>query len=288
MDSLNKAMSGKVCMVTGATSGIGKETARELARMAATVVVVSRDPERCAAVVEEFRKETDNQKVDYLMADLSSQAEIHRLVNDFQHRYDRLDVLVNNAGGFFMRRQLSVDGIEMTLALNHLNYFLLTSLLLDMLRSSSPARIVNVSSNAHRGASIDFDNLQGEHGYSGWRAYAQSKLANVLHTYELARCLDAARVTANALHPGFVSTRLARNNGLLFRLVMPLVRIIARSPEEGARNSVYLASSPDVEGVTGKYFEDEQVVPADPAARDEATAQKLWQVSEEMTGLVGQ
>lgn len=287
MDSVNEAMSGKVCMVTGATSGIGKETARELARMAATVVVVSRDPERCAAVVEEFRKETDNQKVDYLVADLSSQSEIHRLVSDFQHRYDRLDVLVNNAGGFFMRRQLSVDGIEMTLALNHLNYFLLTSLLLDMLRSSSPARIVNVSSNAHRGASIDFDNLQGEHGYSGWRAYAQSKLANVLHAYELARCLDAAKVTVNALHPGFVSTRLARNNGLLFRLVMPLVRIIARSPEEGARNSVYLASSPEVEGVTGKYFEDEQVVPADPAARDEATAQKLWQVSEEMTGLVG-
>jgi NAD(P)-dependent dehydrogenase (short-subunit alcohol dehydrogenase family) len=274
-------------MVTGATSGIGKETARELARMAATVVVVSRDPERCAAVVEEFCKETDNQKVDYLVADLSSQAEIHRLVSDFQRRYDRLDVLVNNAGGFFMRRQLSVDGIEMTLALNHLNYFLLTSLLLDMLHSSSPARIVNVSSNAHRGASIDFDNLQGEHGYSGWRAYAQSKLANVLHAYELARCLDAAKVTVNALHPGFVSTRLARNNGLLFRLVMPLVRIIARSPEEGARNSVYLASSPEVEGVTGKYFEDEQVVPADPAARDEATAQKLWQVSEEMTGLVG-
>jgi NAD(P)-dependent dehydrogenase (short-subunit alcohol dehydrogenase family) len=287
MDSVNETMSGKVCMVTGATSGIGKETARELVRMGARVVIVSSSQVRCAAVVEEFRKESRNQKVDYLVADLSSQAEIHRLASDFQRRYDRLDVLVNNAGGFFMRRQLSVDGIEMTLALNHLNYFLLTSLLLDMLRSSAPARIVNVSSNAHRGAKIDFDDLQGEHSYSGWRAYAQSKLANVLHAYELARHMDVAEVTVNVLHPGFVSTRLARNNGWLFRLVMPLMRIIARSPEDGARTSVYLASSPEVEGVTGKYFEDEQVVPADPAARDEATARKLWQICEKMAGLVG-
>ena len=249
------------------------------------VVMVGRSQERCDITAEQFRKETGSELVDYLVADLSSQAEVRRLANNFLGRYDRLDVLVNNAGGFFMKRQESVDGIEMTFALNHLNYFLLTHLLLECVQASAPARIANVSSNGHRGARINFDDLQGERSYSGWRAYAQSKLANVLHAYELSRRLDADRVTVNALHPGFVSTRLARNNGLVFQLVMPLMRVIARSPEEGARTSVYLASSPQVKGVTGKYFEDSQVVPADPAADDEATAQRLWRVSMEMTGL---
>jgi retinol dehydrogenase-12 len=285
MDGSNGLMDGKVCMVTGATSGIGKVTARELLRLGAKVVMVGRSQERCDITAEQFRKDTGSELVDYLVADLSSQAEVRRLANDFLGRYDRLDVLVNNAGGFFMKRQESVDGIEMTFALNHLNYFLLTHLLLECVQASAPARIVNVSSNGHRGARINFDDLQGERSYSGWRAYAQSKLANVLHAYELSRRLDADRVTVNALHPGFVSTRLARNNGLVFQLVMPLMRIIARSPEEGARTSVYLASSPQVQGVTGKYFEDSQVVPADPAADDEATAQGLWRVSMEMTGL---
>jgi retinol dehydrogenase-12 len=285
MDGSNGLMDGKVCMVTGATSGIGKVTARELLRLGAMVVMVGRSQERCDITAEQFRKETGSELVDYLVADLSSQAEVRRLANNFLGRYDRLDVLVNNAGGFFMKRQESVDGIEMTFALNHLNYFLLTHLLLECVQASAPARIVNVSSNGHRGARINFDDLQGERIYSGWRAYAQSKLANVLHAYQLSRRLDAGRVTVNALHPGFVSTRLARNNGLVFQLVMPLMRIIARSPEEGARTSVYLASSPQVQGVTGKYFEDSQVVPADPAADDEATAQGLWRVSMEMTGL---
>jgi NAD(P)-dependent dehydrogenase (short-subunit alcohol dehydrogenase family) len=272
-------------MVTGATSGIGKVTARELLRKGAMVVMVGRSQERCDITAEQFRKETGSELVDYLVADLSSQAEVRRLANDYLGRYDRLDVMVNNAGGIFMKRPESVDGIEMTFALNHLNYFLLTHLLLECVQASAPARIVNVSSNGHRGARINFDDLQGERIYSGWRAYAQSKLANVLHAYQLSRRLDAGRVTVNALHPGFVSTRLARNNGLVFQLVMPLMRIIARSPEAGARTSVYLASSPQVQGVTGKYFEDSQVVPADPAADDEATAQGLWRVSMEMTGL---
>jgi retinol dehydrogenase-12 len=285
MDGSNGLMDGKVCMVTGATSGIGKVTARELLRKGAMVVMVGRSQERCDITAEQFRKETGSELVDYLVADLSSQAEVRRLANNFLGRYDRLDVLVNNAGGFFMKRQESVDGIEMTFALDHLNYFLLTHLLLECVQASAPARIVNVSSNGHRGARINFDDLQGERSYSGWRAYAQSKLANVLHAYELSRRLDADRVTVNALHPGFVSTRLARNNGLVFQLVMPLMRIIARSPEEGARTSVYLATSPQVQGVTGKYFEDSQVVPADPAADDEATAQRLWRVSMGMTGL---
>jgi len=286
MDVSNERMSGKVCMVTGATSGIGKVTARELLRMGATVVMVGRSQERCDITAEQFRKETGSEMVDYLVADLSSQAEVRRLANDYLGRYDRLDVLVNNAGGFFMKRQESVDGIEMTLALNHLNYFLLTDLLLEIIQASAPARIINVSSNGHHGANIDFDDLQGERSYSGWRAYAQSKLANVLHAYELARRLDAAQVMVNALHPGFVSTRLARNNGLVFQLVMPLMRIIARSPDEGARSSVYLATSPAVEGITGKYFVDDQAVPSSAASYDEDTARKLWQVSMEMTGLV--
>lgn len=286
MDTSSGRMNGKVCMVTGATSGIGKVTARELLRMGATVVMVGRSQERCFKTAEKFRGETGSKTADYLVADLSSQAEIRRLADDYLGRYDRLDVLVNNAGGFFMKRQESVDGIEMTLALNHLNYFLLTGLLLEIIRASAPARIINVSSNGHHGANIDFDDLQGERSYSGWRAYAQSKLANVLHAYELARRLDAAQVTVNALHPGFVSTRLARNNGLVFQLVMPLMRIIARSPEEGARNSLYLATSPDVEGITGKYFVDGQAVPSSAASYDGDTACKLWQVSLELTGLV--
>lgn len=286
MNSSNKWIRGKVCMVTGATAGIGRVTALELARMGATVVVIGRERERCAATTETIRRETGSQMVDYLVADLSSQAEIRRLTEEYQRRYDRLDVLVNNAGGFFMKRQLSVDGVEMTFALNHLNYFLLTHSLLDILQDSAPSRIINVSSNAHRGARMRFDDLQGEHGYTGWKAYAQSKLANVLHAYELARRLDGAQVTMNALHPGFVATQLARNNGRLFRIVMPLMQFIARTPDEGALTSIYLASSPEVDGVTGKYFEDEQSVPSDPASYDQEAAAKLWKVSMEMTGLV--
>ena len=278
-------MKDKTCMVTGSTSGIGFVTARELARQGARVTLVSRSAERCQAAAERIRQETGNPQVDFIAADLSSQAEIRRAAEKFHERQRRLDVLVNNAGGFFWKRMETVDGLEMTLALNHLNYFLLTDLLLETLKASAPARIVCVASDAHRGARLNFDDLQNKRRYAGFRAYAQSKLMNVLFTYELSRRLEGSGVTANALHPGFVASGFAKNNGFLFRLAMPLAQIGALSPEEGARTSIYLASSPEVEGVSGKYFTKEQAVQSDPVSYDEQAARKLWEVSLELTHL---
>lgn len=283
--SEREQMQGKSCLVTGATGGIGLVTARELARQGARVVLVGRSRERCLAAVEGIRQQTGNTGVDFIVADLSSLEQIRRAASEFAARHDRLDVLVNNVGAFFWKRQESVDGIEMTFALNHLSYFLLTNLLLDMLRASAPARVVNVSSDAHRGAQMNFDDLQNRRRYAGFRVYAQSKLANVLFTYELARRLEGSSVTANALHPGFVATNFAQNNGFLFRLFMPLAQLSAISPEEGARTSIYLASSPEVEGVTGKYFVRQQAVQSSPASYDEQSARRLWDVSLELTGL---
>ena len=201
-------------------------------------------------------------------------------------KYPRLDVLVNNAGGFFMAREESVDGIEMTWALNHLNYFLLTTLLLDHIKASAPARIICVSSDAHTGTSIRFDDPQFKKGYSGFGVYGHSKLANILFTYELARRLEGTRVTANALHPGFVATGFGHNNGGLVRLGMRVVqRFGARTPEKGAETSVYLASSPEVEGVTGKYFVDKHPVQSSPESYDRTAAARLWELSEQMTRL---
>src|SRR3990172_2695265 len=278
-------MQGKVCLVTGATSGIGLATARELARLGAVTVVVSRNAQRCGAIAARIHQETGNPSVDFITADLSSQAQIRQLVEAFQIRYSRLDVLVNNVGGFFLRRMQSMDGIEMTWALNHLSYFLLTNLLLESMRINAPGRIVNVSSDAHWGGRINFADLQGKRRYFGWTAYSQSKLANVLFTSELACRLDGSRVTANPLPPGFVATNLAKNNGGLVRLVMPLAQVGALSPEDGARTSIYLACSPEVEGVSGKYFYKEQETPSGPSSYDLDAARRLWEISAEMTGL---
>jgi len=277
----------KVCLVTGATAGIGLVTARELARLGATTVVVSRNHERCAAAVAEIQQETGNPHVDFIAADLSSQAQIRQLAITFQRRYAQLHVLVNNAGGYFLRRHKSIDGIEMTWALNHLSYFLLTNLLLGTIQASAPARIVNVSSGAHWDGRINFDDLQGRGGNFGWTAYSQSKLANVLFTKELARRLEGSRVTVNALHPGFVASNFAKNNGALVRLAMRFAQIGAISPEEGALTSIYLASSPEVEGVSGKYFYKGQEAPSNPASDDLEIARRLWEISAEMTGLSG-
>ena len=278
-------MHGKVCMITGATSGIGLITAQTLARQGATVIVVGRNPERGTATVNRIKQQTGNPAVEWMVADLSAQVQVRHLARQFQERFARLDVLVNNAGALFARRSLSVDGIEMTFALNHLAYFLLTNLLLDTLKASAPARVVNVSSAAHRGARINFADLQGRQGYGGWRAYAQSKLANILFTYELARRLDGTGVTANALHPGFVATNFGRDNRGLVALTMRVLQLAAISPEQGARTIIYLAAAPEVEGMSGKYFVKEQVIPSSEASYDRDAAQRLWQVSAEMTGL---
>jgi NAD(P)-dependent dehydrogenase (short-subunit alcohol dehydrogenase family) len=281
----DRFLEGKVCIVTGATSGIGKETARALAHQGGTVILVGRNPEKTVATIEEITREIGAAKADYLLADLSSQAEIYQLVEEFKNRYDRLDVLVNNAGGFFLWRQESVDGIEMTFALNHLGYFLLTSLLLDTILASAPARIINVSSGSHLRAKIHFDDLQFRRIYIGPKAYGQSKLANVFFTYELARRLNGTGVTVNALHPGFVATNIGSNNGWVVRALRPLMNLRALSVEEGAETVIYLATSPEVEGVTGKYYFRCNAVPSSAYSYDVAVAQRLWRVSEGMTGL---
>lgn len=276
------SMQGKTVLVTGATNGIGYVAARELARKGAQTVLVSRNAEKCAQSVEKIKKETGNPQVEFIAADLSTNAGVQEVAHEFKKQHTRLDVLLNNAGAMFMSRQVSSDGIEMTIALNHLNYFHLTILLLDVLKTSGPARIVSVSSDAHRGGKIDFDDIQLKKGYSGMKAYSQSKLANVLFTYELARKLEGTKVTANALHPGFVDTGFAKNNGALVKFAMGLLKPMQRKVDEGAQTSIYLASSPEVEGVSGKYFADSQAIASDPASYDKTTAEKLWQLSLEM------
>jgi NAD(P)-dependent dehydrogenase (short-subunit alcohol dehydrogenase family) len=278
-------MNGKICLVTGGTSGIGKATAQALAEMRATVVITGRNALKTARVVKEIRAASRNPNVDSLLADLSSQQEVRRLAGEFKQRYGPLHVLINNAGAAFMQRQLSVDGIEMTFALNHLAYFLLTSLLLDTLKASAPARIINVSSGAHTSGKIEFDNLQGERTY-GFATYPNAKLATILYTVELARRLEGTGVTVNALHPGLTATGFGKNNGkVMAALVSILAPLFMRSPAKGAQTSIYLASSPSVEGVTGKYFYDSQVTPTAGQTADRVVARKLWDVSAEMVHL---
>lgn len=278
-------MQGKICLITGATSGIGFVTAQTLAQQGATVVLVGRNPERAAATVSRIQHETGNPQVSCLIADLSVQTQVRQLAGEFQRRFPRLDVLLNNAGAFFSRRSLSVDGIEMTLALNHLAYFLLTHLLLDPLKASASARIVNVASDAHRSAQFDFADPQGTHRYRGWRTYCQSKLANLLFTYELARRLAGTGITANAVHPGFVATGFGHNNRSLFALLVRVAQYTALSPAQGAETLSYLATSPEAEGVRGRYFVKKRPVESSKASYDQAAAQRLWQLSVELTGL---
>jgi NAD(P)-dependent dehydrogenase (short-subunit alcohol dehydrogenase family) len=279
-------MQGKICLITGGTNGIGKATAQALSRKGATVVIIGRDAKKTSRVVEEIRAESGNKNVDSLLADLSSQKEVRRLADEFQRKYPHLHVLLNNAGGTFATRQLSVDGIEMTFALNHLAYFLLTNLLLDTLKASAPARVINVSSDAHSGGKIDFDNLQGERAYSSFGPYGNSKLANILFTTELARRLEGTGVTVNALHPGLTSTGFGKNNpGFFMKIMGALIPLIGRSPEKGAGTSIYLASSSEVHSITGKYFVDCKITQPAPQVADSAVAGKLWDVSAEMVHL---
>ena len=221
-------------------------------------------------------------KVDLFVADMSSQKDIRRVANEYREKHDRLDVLVNNAGAVIMERATTADGLEATFATNHLGYFLLTTLLLDLLKKSTPARVVSVSSDAHRNGKMVWDDLQGEKSFSGFGAYAQSKLANALFTVELAKRLEGTGVTANCLHPGVIASQFGRNNkgimGFFVRVAAPFMA----SEEEGAKTTVFLASSPDVEGVTGKYFKKCRAVDPSPAARDETAAARLWTVSEEL------
>ena len=276
-------MAGKTCILTGANTGIGKATALGLAKMGATVVMVCRSLERGEAAMAEIKRGSGNDSVSLLLADLSSRAAIHRLAADFKAKYPNLHVLINNAGIIPKKRTVAEDGLETQFAVNHVAYFLLTNLLLDQLKASAPSRIINVSSQVHNGASIDFDDLQSERSYSPTRVYGWTKLANVLFTYELAHRLEGTRVTVNCLHPGTVATNMLADympGGLRF-----MAKMIGVSSEEGARTSLFLATSPEVEGVSGKYFVNQGAVHSSKASYDKTAARRLWQVSAELTGL---
>jgi NAD(P)-dependent dehydrogenase (short-subunit alcohol dehydrogenase family) len=277
---------GKTVLVTGASSGIGLEASVALARRGARVVMVGRDPTRTAVSAADVAARAASNEVSSLVCDFSSQAAIRALAQAVRARLDRLDVLVNNAGGVHKSRRLTVDGIEATFAVNHLGYFLLTNLLLDLVVKSAPARIVTVASGAHRRGTLDFDDLGLERGYSIMRAYARSKLANVLFAAELARRLAGTGVTSNSLHPGSVDTNIWSGVPLWAK---PLIQVAFRpffiKAELGAARVVQLATSPELEGVTGKYFEDGAPVLPAPLARDEALARRLWDTSARMVGL---
>src|SRR5712692_7669681 len=278
-------MAGKVCLVTGGNSGIGRETALGLARLGATVVIVARDRAKGEAALSEIKRQSGNENVDLLVADLSSLDSVRQLAQEFRGKYSKLHVLVNNAGVFLPRRFVTADGFESTFATNHLGHFLLSNLLLDMLKASAPARVINVTSDAHKGAQIDFEDLMGEKKFSGFKAYGQSKLANVLFTYELARRLEGTGVTVNCLHPGVVRAGFGKDAGGLFSIGVRVVSPFMMSPEKAARAAVYLASSPELEGITGKHFSKSKEEKSSRESYDQATADRLWQVSAELTKL---
>src|SRR5438093_1520988 len=276
---------GRVCVVTGASSGIGRATAQALARLGATLALVCRDRGRGEETLAALRAESSAAAVALFLADLSSRTEIRRLAAELGERYPAIHVLVNNAGVINLRRSTTVDGIETVFAVNHLAYFLLTHLLVARLPASAPARIVNVASDAHRFGRIDLGDLGHARRYRAMRVYGTSKLANILFTYELARRLEGTGVTANCLHPGAVATRLGQNNGRLATAVTKLLRPFFRTPEQGAATAIYLASSPAVEGVSGKYFVDCREARSSSVAYDESLARRLWDASARLSGI---
>src|SRR5450759_1095777 len=275
-------LEGKICFVTGSTSGIGKVTARELADRGATVVLVSRNRAKGEATQTEIKQATGNQHVDLLVADLSLLEDVRRLATEFQQTYPHLHLLVNNAGCAYPRRTLTSEGLEATLAVNYLAPFLLTELLLDTLKASAPARIVNVSSAQHTNASIEFDNLQSEKKYANLRSYNQAKLALLLWTYELARRLEGTGVTVNALHPGIPATNFPSGMTSAAAWVMRLSKPFLLTPEKGAQTTLYLATSPNVEGVTGKYFVKSQETKSSNGSYDQTVGSRLWEVTEQL------
>ncbi len=277
-------MKGKICMITGANSGIGKATALGLAKMGATIVMVCRNKDRGEKALEDIKKEVENGTVDLMIADLSTQKAIHQLVKEFKERYQFLHVLINNAGVNLSRCVLTEDGIETTFAVNYLAQYLLSNLLLDVLQASSPARIVNVASSV-LAKNIDFENLNGEKHYRQLNAYGQSKLAVILFTYELSRRIEGTGVTVNCLHPGYVKTNMIKNFRKFVKYFYPLIGLFMKKPKKGAKTSIYLASSSEVEGVSGKYFKKRKEVESMKAVYDEEIAKCLWDVSIALTNL---
>jgi retinol dehydrogenase 14 len=281
-----RPMAGKCVLVTGGTGGIGKATAIGLAALGARVGITGRDQARTEAAAAGIRAAPGSPAVDAFAADMSAQAEVRRLAAQVLDTYPRLDVLVNNVGGFWAHRHVTADGLERTFALNHLAPFLVTGLLLDRLTASAPARIVTVSSGAHARGRIDFGDLQGERDYSGQRAYSQSKLANVLFSYELARRLEGTGVTATVLHPGVVRTSFgAEDQAAYFSVITGVARLFMKTPAQGADTPIYLASSPEVEGISGRYYVNRKPRTSGKASYDTTAATRLWQASAALVGL---
>jgi NAD(P)-dependent dehydrogenase (short-subunit alcohol dehydrogenase family) len=280
-------MTGRICVITGATRGIGRATAERLAELGATLVLVVRRREDGAAVARELRHAHGASPPEVVPADLSSQRSIRDAAEAIRAHHPRLNVLINNAGTIPKERETTVDGLEMQFAVNHLAYFLLTNLLLDRLIAGAPARIINVTSGAHQGGTLDFDDLQSEHRYDPVRVYGRTKLANVLFTYELARRLQGTGVTANCLHPGVIATRLLADYMNVPLVGGAITRTFGGSPESGSETSVYLAAAPEVEGVTGKYFVERREARSSRASYDEASQRRLWEVSAQLTALAG-
>lgn len=272
----------KICLVTGSTSGIGKVTAQELAKRGASVVLVSRSRAKGEATQAEIKQATGNQHVELLVADLSVLENVRKLATEFQRTHDRLHLLVNNAGCAYPSRTLTSDGFEATLAVNYLAPFLLTELLLDTLKASAPARIINVSSAQHANASIEFDNLQGERKFGNLRSYNQAKLAVLLWTYELARRLEGTGVTVNALHPGVTASNFVDGMSGPAALAMKLGKPFLLTPEQGAQTTIYLATSPEVEGVSGKYFVKSHETKSSSRSYDQAVGARLWEMTEQL------
>jgi retinol dehydrogenase 14 len=281
---MTTTMTGKTVLITGGTGGIGRAAAIGLASLGARVGITGRDRERAEVAAAAIAKESGNPAVDVFVADMSSQAEVRRLADEILAVYPRLDVLLNNVGGFWAHRHVTADGFEHTFALNHLAPFLLTNLLLDRLIASAPARVVTVSSGAQSMGNIDFDDLMGEQKYSGSRAYNQSKLANVMFAYELAKRLEGTGVTSTALHPGLTSTAFSAEDPAL-GLLVTILRPFMKSPRRGAETPVYLASSPQAEGLTGQFFANRKVKESHKSSYDTAITGRLWQVSADLVGL---
>ncbi|MEK7431804.1 MAG: SDR family oxidoreductase [Cyanobacteriota bacterium] len=276
-------LKGKICIVTGSNSGIGKVTALEIAKMGATVIMVSRDRNKGEKALEEVRNLSGNKDVELMLCDFASQKSIRKFAEEFKSKYQKLHILVNNAGLILTEKTITEDGIESTFAINHIGYFLLTELLLDVIRESTPARIVNVSSDAHKTGHIDFDDINFERKkYSSIGAYCNSKLANILFTRELAKRLKGTKITVNCLHPGVISSNFGSNTSGILGFLVKIAKPFFTTVEKGAETQIYLATSPQVEDVTGEYFSKKKVAYTTSEANNEGIAKKLWDVSNEM------